>query len=93
MWQTDIIYYGLDLAHYIDREFGRRAIEDPWEPVAIVEFWRDLVDSFVADHRISLSLPPPNCYSPGVTESVRSPPASGSAIRAQWAQQKIESFS
>ena len=24
MWQTDIIYYGLDLADYIDREFGNR---------------------------------------------------------------------
>jgi hypothetical protein len=44
MWQTDIIYYGLDLADYIDREFGRRGQgEDPWEPEARVEFWRDLV--------------------------------------------------
>lgn len=44
MWQTDIIYYGLDLADYIDREFGRRGPgEDPWEPRASVDFWRDLV--------------------------------------------------
>ncbi|MEU7809587.1 hypothetical protein AB0B18_24295 [Micromonospora chalcea] len=44
MWQTDIIYYGLDLADYIDREFGRVIpSETPWEPEASVEFWRDLV--------------------------------------------------
>ncbi|MEU8264197.1 hypothetical protein AB0C02_26675 [Micromonospora sp. NPDC048999] len=44
MWQTDIIYYGLDLADYIDREFGRTGPgETPWEPKASVEFWRDLV--------------------------------------------------
>jgi hypothetical protein len=44
MWQTDIIYYGLDLADYIDREFGRQGPgEDPWEPEATVEFWRELV--------------------------------------------------
>lgn len=45
MWQTDIIvYYGLNLADYIDREFGRRgADEEPWEPQATVEFWRDLI--------------------------------------------------
>jgi len=44
MWQTDIIYYGLDLADYIDREFGGRGPgHEPWEPQATVEFWRDLV--------------------------------------------------
>lgn len=44
MWQTDIIYYGLNLADYIDREFGRRGSgEESWEPQASVEFWRDLV--------------------------------------------------
>jgi len=44
MWQTDIIYYGLNLADYIDREFGHRGPgEEPWEPQASVEFWRDLV--------------------------------------------------
>jgi hypothetical protein len=46
MWHTDIIYYGLDLADYIDREFGRvdpDQDEDRWRPQATVEFWRDLV--------------------------------------------------
>nr|WP_246002456.1 hypothetical protein [Allorhizocola rhizosphaerae] len=44
MWQTDIIYYGLNLADYIDREFGRRGLgEGSWQPQATVEFWRDLV--------------------------------------------------
>lgn len=44
IWQTDIIYYGLDLADYIDQEFGRSgSIEEAREPRASVEFWRDLV--------------------------------------------------
>jgi hypothetical protein len=44
MWQSDIIYYGLDLAHYIPREFGPRdPAEEPWEPHATVDFWRDLL--------------------------------------------------
>jgi hypothetical protein len=44
MVQTDIIYYGLDLADYIDREFGARDdrwADDDWDPQATVEFWRD----------------------------------------------------
>ncbi|GAA1658018.1 hypothetical protein ACFQY4_17410 [Catellatospora bangladeshensis] len=43
MWQTDIIYYGFNLADYIDREFDRDCDEDPREPRATVDFWRDLV--------------------------------------------------
>lgn len=46
MWQTDIIYYGLDLADYIDHEFGRTRFEEgtgEWEPRATIEFWRDFV--------------------------------------------------
>jgi hypothetical protein len=44
MWQTDIIYYGLDLADYIDSEFGRPSSGEALrEPHAPVEFWRDLV--------------------------------------------------
>ncbi|MBO0869317.1 MAG: hypothetical protein J2P15_12195 [Micromonosporaceae bacterium] len=47
MWQTDIIYYGLDLADYIDREFGgadvRRARSDG-TPQSTVNFWHDLAD-------------------------------------------------
>jgi hypothetical protein len=39
MWQTDIIYYGLDLADYIDCEFGgarARQCADDWNPQATV---------------------------------------------------------
>jgi hypothetical protein len=43
MYQTDVIYYGLDLADYIDAEFGRRDAPRPEAPAATVEFWRDLV--------------------------------------------------
>lgn len=47
MWQTDIIYYGLDLADYIDREFGTVGPyegTDTWNPQATVPFWRDLLE-------------------------------------------------
>jgi hypothetical protein len=46
MWQTDVIYYGLDVADYINTEFGdadRRRDADSWNPVATVPFWRDLL--------------------------------------------------
>lgn len=46
MWQTDIIYYGLDLAEYIRREFDAAATEDASHdrrPQATVEFWRDFL--------------------------------------------------
>ncbi|MEU4427512.1 hypothetical protein AB0F81_43390 [Actinoplanes sp. NPDC024001] len=42
VWQTDIIFYGVDLADYIDHEFGG-ATAPGAEPVATVDFWRDLV--------------------------------------------------
>lgn len=46
MWQTDIIYYGLDIADYIHWEFGGALLERGhahWAPHASVEFWKDLV--------------------------------------------------
>jgi hypothetical protein len=44
MWQTDIIYYGLDLADYVDREFGPGSpVKGSWAPQATVEFWKDLL--------------------------------------------------
>jgi hypothetical protein len=45
IWQTDIIYYGLDLADYIDRGFGKPAPcwSEGKEPEATVDFWRDYV--------------------------------------------------
>ena len=41
MWGTDIIYYGHDLADYIDREFGDVDDDAPWAPQASVPFWKD----------------------------------------------------
>jgi hypothetical protein len=46
MWQTDIIYYGVDPADYIDGEFGSvdpGQGEDRWHAQATGEFWRDVV--------------------------------------------------
>ncbi|MFD4583183.1 hypothetical protein [Streptomyces sp. NPDC058434] len=45
MWQTDIIYYGTDLADYIHQEFedGRGNVGESWSPRATAPFWRDLV--------------------------------------------------
>ncbi|BCY13078.1 hypothetical protein [Actinoplanes sp. L3-i22] len=42
VWQTDIIYYGLDLADWIGHEFGSATWGDT-EPEATVPFWRDLL--------------------------------------------------
>jgi hypothetical protein len=42
--QTDVIFYGLDLADYIDAELtGRELVRWDREPRATVPFWRDLV--------------------------------------------------
>ncbi|MEV7071614.1 hypothetical protein [Streptomyces sp. NPDC093990] len=45
MWQTDVIYYGLDLADYVHQEFdeARGDVDEDWNPRATVPFWRDLV--------------------------------------------------
>jgi hypothetical protein len=45
MWKTDIIYYGNDLAEYIDREFRERTVatQSAMLREATVEFWRDYV--------------------------------------------------
>ncbi|MFE2544196.1 SMI1/KNR4 family protein [Actinacidiphila glaucinigra] len=45
MWQTDIIYYGLDLVDYIHREFdeARGNVDNSWNPKATAPFWRDLL--------------------------------------------------
>jgi hypothetical protein len=47
MWGTDIICYGADLLHYVDREFEepRPELPDHWRPQATVPFWRDYLDS------------------------------------------------
>jgi hypothetical protein len=44
--QTDIIYYGMDLADYIHHEFGGPGLDrdDPaWQPKATVPFWKDFL--------------------------------------------------
>lgn len=45
MWQTDIIYYGLDLLDYVHQEFNeaRGEVGEDWTPRATAPFWRDLV--------------------------------------------------
>ncbi|MEV6012527.1 hypothetical protein AB0M29_37755 [Streptomyces sp. NPDC051976] len=45
MWQTDIIYYGLDLVDYVHQEFDneRGEVDESWNPQATVSFWRDLL--------------------------------------------------
>ncbi|MFF4825696.1 hypothetical protein ACFY20_22225 [Streptomyces sp. NPDC001312] len=45
MWQTDIIYYGLDLVDYMHQEFdeARGEVDESWTPRATVPFWRDLL--------------------------------------------------
>jgi hypothetical protein len=46
IWQTDIIYYGIDLVDYIHQEFGGPGLDrgDPrWQPRATVPFWRDFL--------------------------------------------------
>ncbi|MFH9982757.1 hypothetical protein ACH4ND_26655, partial [Streptomyces sp. NPDC017179] len=45
MWQTDIIYYGLDLVDYVHQEFdeARGEVDESWNPRATVPFWRDLL--------------------------------------------------
>ncbi|MFE2015475.1 hypothetical protein [Streptomyces sp. NPDC059491] len=45
VWQTDMIYYGLNLIDYVHREFdeAREAVDDAWNPKATVPFWRDFL--------------------------------------------------
>ncbi|WP_239134644.1 hypothetical protein [Streptomyces sp. SID12488] len=45
MWQTDVIYYGLDLVDYMHQEFdeARGDVDESWDPTATVPFWRDLL--------------------------------------------------
>ena len=49
VWQSDIVYYGMDLADYVCREFEPGAF--PLEPVTgavrRIPFWSDLVDANV----------------------------------------------
>ncbi|GAA1962486.1 hypothetical protein [Amycolatopsis minnesotensis] len=40
--QTDIIFYGTDLADYVEREFGQGPRDyDTWNPEATVPFWSE----------------------------------------------------
>jgi hypothetical protein len=42
VWQTDIIYYGRDVADYIHQEFRGRNQDTIDEAEATAAFWRDL---------------------------------------------------
>src|SRR5579863_2963351 len=40
VYQTDIIYYGADLADYIERErHNDRYVTKPWPPIKKIRFW------------------------------------------------------
>ncbi|MDN5916968.1 MAG: hypothetical protein L0I76_17990 [Pseudonocardia sp.] len=44
IWQTDIIYYGMDLADYVHQEFGGPGMDrtdERWDPQGTVAFWLD----------------------------------------------------
>ncbi|MEU8950038.1 hypothetical protein [Streptomyces sp. NPDC048489] len=45
IWGTDIIYYGSDLAEYIDHEFNADHERDRenWNPKATIPFWKDFL--------------------------------------------------
>jgi hypothetical protein len=43
VYQSDIIYYGADLADYFAREFGQPPSPSP-QPTKRIAFWSDLVD-------------------------------------------------
>jgi hypothetical protein len=45
IYQTDIIVYGIDLADYIDHEFGGsgRSINAGWTPPPMVGLWSDFL--------------------------------------------------
>ena len=43
VYQSDVIYYGSDLADYFEREFGSR--DRPWpQHLKHIRFWSDLVE-------------------------------------------------
>ncbi len=46
MYQTDIIYYGLDLVDYVHQEFGGPGMDrddERWRPESTVPFWSDFL--------------------------------------------------
>ncbi|CAM5503640.1 SMI1/KNR4 family protein OS=Streptomyces pilosus OX=28893 GN=GCM10010280_63130 PE=4 SV=1 [Streptomyces pilosus] len=45
MWQTDVTYYGVDLADYMYLEFDevRGEVDDSWNPRTTAPFWQDLL--------------------------------------------------
>ncbi|WP_203916214.1 hypothetical protein [Rugosimonospora africana] len=46
VWQTDIIYYGMDLIDYVHQEFGGPGtdrMDERWQPLATVDFWKDFL--------------------------------------------------
>ncbi|MDX3225556.1 hypothetical protein [Streptomyces sp. ME19-01-6] len=45
IWGTDIIYYGADLADYVNHEFDDFSAHTPddWDPRATIAFWQDFL--------------------------------------------------
>jgi hypothetical protein len=45
IYQTDMIFYGTDLADYIHKEFSGSgwSISENWAPPTLVPFWRDFL--------------------------------------------------
>ena len=46
VYQTDIIYYGADLADYVKREFGWLRPLDTPDPTRRIRFWSDIIDAW-----------------------------------------------
>ena len=48
VYQTDVIYYGMNLLDYVHEEFragsGIDRTDPRWRPQAFVAFWRDLIE-------------------------------------------------
>ena len=52
VYQSDIIYYGADLADYFEREFfseGKMVDPVPYASVRRIEFWSFLVENFAEE--------------------------------------------
>jgi hypothetical protein len=46
VYQSDIVYYGSDLADYFDHELNRNSNRDPMTNVKHIRFWSDMVERY-----------------------------------------------
>jgi len=44
VYQADIIYYGANLEHYIERETGRDSVSADWPMIRRIRFWSDFAE-------------------------------------------------